>query len=87
MNACKVLELATNYNIEKIIELAKQEKANTEPKDFSKVEAVLHEGWREIYSSLDEEHKKAFWRNLIRSIEIEWTTDVKQITRVNFLNP
>ena len=33
MNACKVLELATNYNIEKIIELAKQEIAENATKE------------------------------------------------------
>lgn len=70
--------------IEKI-ELAKQEKENTEPKDFSKIETVLHSGWQEIYKALDAEHKKAFWRSIISSIEIEWSTDVKRITKVNFL--
>lgn len=70
--------------IEKI-ELAKQEKENTEPKDFSQIESVLHEGWREIYKALDDEHKRAFWRSIISSIEIEWTTNVKRITKVNFL--
>jgi hypothetical protein len=70
--------------IEKI-ELAKREKEDTEPKDFSKIETVLHSGWQEIYKALDAEHKKAFWRNIISSMEIEWTTDVKRITKVNFL--
>lgn len=67
------------------IELAKHEKENTEPKDFSKIEGVLKEGWQEIYNALDEEHKRAFWRNIISSIEIEWDDKVKRITRVNFL--
>ena len=70
--------------IEKI-ELAKQEKENTEPKDFSKIESVLHEGWQEIYKALDDEHKRAFWRNLISSIEVEWHGNIKRIKRVNFL--
>jgi hypothetical protein len=69
--------------IEKI-ELAKQEKSNTEPKDFSKIESVLHEGWQEIYKALDEEHKKAFWRGIISQIVIEWTDDVKRIKKVEF---
>ena len=69
--------------IEKI-ELAKKEKEHTEPKDFSQIESVLHEGWQEIYKALDDEHKKAFWRSIISSIEFEWTTDVKRITKVNF---
>lgn len=69
--------------------MEKLEKAETEldsvtPRDFSKVEAILHEGWRSIYDSLDDAYKRAFWRSFIRSIEIEWTTDVKKITKVNF---
>jgi hypothetical protein len=69
--------------IEKI-ELAKLEKENTEPKDFSQIESVLNEGWREIYKALDDEHKRAFWRSIISSIEVEWTTTVKRITKVEF---
>jgi len=53
-------------------------------KDFSKVEAILHDGWQAIYNRLDDEHKRAFWRSFIRSIEIHWTTDKKEISRVNF---
>lgn len=70
--------------IEKI-ELAKQEKNSTEPKDFSKIETVLHEGWQDIYNALDDEHKRAFWRNIISSIEVEWGGKVKRIAKVNFL--
>jgi DNA invertase Pin-like site-specific DNA recombinase/flagellin-specific chaperone FliS len=66
------------------LELAKQERNEVEIKDFEKIEAVLHEGWREIYKALDDEHKKAFWRGIISSIELEWTTDVKRITKVIF---
>lgn len=66
------------------IELAKFEKENTEPKDFSKIESVLHTDWKEIYNALDDEHKRAFWRNLISSIEIEWEGNIKRIKRVNF---
>lgn len=67
-----------------MLELAKSERGEMEVKDFEKIEAVLHEGWREIYNALDDEHKKAFWRGIISSIEIEWTTNVKRITKVNF---
>lgn len=69
--------------IEKI-ELAKFEKENTEPKDFSKIESVLQADWKELYKALDDEHKRAFWRNLISSIEIEWEGKIKRIKRVNF---
>jgi adenine-specific DNA methylase len=66
------------------LELAKSERNEIEVKDFTAIEAVLNEGWREIYNALDDEHKKAFWRSIIASIELEWTTDVKRITKVIF---
>ena len=66
------------------LELAKQEQGEVDVKDFEKIEAVLHDGWREIYDALDDEHKKAFWRSIISSINLEWTTDVKRITEVKF---
>ena len=69
--------------IEKL-ELAKQEQRNANSKDFSHIEAVLQKGWKDIYKALDETNRKAFWRRIISSIEIEWTTDTKRITRVNF---
>lgn len=66
------------------LEHAKQEQSKTEVNDFGKIEEVLHEGWREIYKELDDEHKKAFWRGIISSIEIEWTTETKRIAKVIF---
>ena len=67
------------------LELAEKEQHQTQEADFSNVESVLQSGWEEIYKALDDEHKRAFWRNIIASVEIEWTTDVKRITKVNFL--
>lgn len=67
------------------LELAQHEQNEISVTDFGKIEEVLQSDWREIYSALDEEHKRAFWRNIIASIEIEWTKDVKRITKVNFL--
>lgn len=66
--------------------LEKAEAENGAPalKDFSKVEAVLHSGWREIYKKLDDEHKRSFWRSFIRSIEVDWDGKVKKVKRVNF---
>jgi DNA invertase Pin-like site-specific DNA recombinase len=66
------------------LELAKSERNEVEVKDFEKIEEVLHSGWEAIYKELDEEHKRAFWRGIISSIEVNWTTEVKEITRVNF---
>lgn len=67
------------------LELAEKEQHRTKTQDFEAIEAVLTSGWRDIYNALDDEHKKAFWRNLIHSIEVEWNTNVKRITKVNFL--
>lgn len=66
------------------LEAAEAEQHEVVMKDFSKVENILHEGWQGIYSHLDDEHKRAFWRSFIQSIEINWTTERKEITAVNF---
>lgn len=66
------------------LELAKSERNEVDIKDFEKIEEVLHSGWETIYKELDEEHKRAFWRGIISSIEVNWTTEVKEITKVNF---
>lgn len=68
----------------KLLEEAEAEQGEVEVKDFGKIEAILHDGWKGIYAKLDEEHKRAFWRSFIKSIEIDWTTDKKEITKVNF---
>jgi DNA invertase Pin-like site-specific DNA recombinase/chorismate mutase len=66
------------------LDLAKQEQGEVEVKDFGKIEEVLNEGWQEIYNALDDEHKKAFWRSIISTINLEWTADVKRISEVKF---
>ena len=63
---------------------AEAEQRTVVVKDFSKIEAILHSGWKEIYNALDDAHKRAFWRSFIQSIEINWTTETKEIARVNF---
>ncbi len=63
---------------------AETELRNTPVTDFSKIDNILNSGWREIYNALDDEHKRAFWRSFISSIEIEWTTETKKVKRVNF---
>ena len=69
--------------------MAKLEEAEAETTeivqhDFSKAEAALAGGWKEIYNALDDAHRRAFWRSFIQSIEINWTTESKTIERVNF---
>lgn len=57
------------------------------PQDFSAIEEALGGDWRDIYNMLDDEHKRAFWRKYIKSIEIDWTVKGKgnkRITKVNF---
>lgn len=52
--------------------------------DFSRAEAALAGGWKEIYNALDDVHRRAFWRSFIQSIEIKWTTEEKIIEGINF---
>jgi DNA invertase Pin-like site-specific DNA recombinase len=67
-----------------LLEKAEAERTNVPKKDFGKVEAILHSGWEAIYSNLDEAYKRAFWRSFVQSIEIDWTTERKEIVKVNF---
>lgn len=67
-----------------LLEKAQAEHDNVEVKDFGKIEAILHSGWEAIYDNLDDAYKRSFWRSFIKSIEIDWTTKKKEITRVNF---
>lgn len=66
------------------LEKAEEEQGKIVVKDFTKIETILESGWREIYKNLEDEYKRAFWRSFIQSIEIYWTTDKKEITKVNF---
>jgi DNA invertase Pin-like site-specific DNA recombinase len=56
----------------------------TVAKDFSKIEAILHDGWRAIYDSLDDSYKRAFWRSFVKSIELDWDGEDKAIKDVTF---
>lgn len=66
------------------LEMAEAEQGTAPEKDFGEIEAILHDGWRTVYKKLDDEHKRSFWRSFIRAIYIDWTTDKKEITRVDF---
>jgi DNA invertase Pin-like site-specific DNA recombinase len=67
------------------IDSATQEAAeiSTEP-DYERVEALLSDGWQDIYNELDAEHKRAFWRSLVSEIHITWTNDQKTVDDVIF---
>lgn len=64
-----------------LLEAAEAERGEIAVKDFTHIEAVLHDGWKPIYNALDDAHKRAFWRSFVKSIEVDWN---KKITRVNF---
>lgn len=66
------------------LDAAETEQGEIIVNDFSKIDAILHDGWKGIYKSLDDAHKRSFWRSFVRSIDIDWTTEKKQICRVNF---
>lgn len=66
------------------LETAEAEQGTVIVKDFSKIDAILQDGWKAIYNNLDEAYRRAFWRSFVQSIEINWTTKTKEIARVNF---
>lgn len=66
------------------LEAAEAEQKQVPVKDFSKIEAILHDGWKTVYNELDDPHKRSFWRSFIRAIHVEWTNAKKEITRVEF---
>jgi hypothetical protein len=73
------------FQYEEMMErLAQAEAMQDQPvaKDFSKIETILHDGWRAIYDSLDDSYKRAFWRSFVKSIELDSKT--KAITNVTF---
>jgi DNA invertase Pin-like site-specific DNA recombinase len=68
----------------KKLEDAKAEQGEVVLKDFSKIEAILHTGWRDIYKSLDDAHKRAFWRAFVDRIDVDWYGTDKKIKGLNF---
>ncbi len=64
------------------LEKAKAEQSVVMVKDFSKIDVILHAGWREIYDKLDDAHKRAFWRSFVDSIDVDWEN--KRIKDVHF---
>ena len=54
------------------------------PKDFSKIRETLSAGWKSIYESLDNYHKRAFWRSFVKEIQIDWGASKKDIDDIIF---
>lgn len=67
------------------IEAAHEEQSflHNEP-DYERIEQMLSSDWKEIYSELDAEHKRSFWRSFIDEIQIDWSNDVKRIADIKF---
>lgn len=64
-----------------------EEAGNTAKKelaDFSHIRKTLSGGWKVIYESLDNDHKRAFWRSFVKEIHIEWNKTTKDVTHVEF---
>ena len=55
-----------------------------EPKDFSHIKEILSGGWKQIYETLDNDHKKAFWRKFVKEIKIDWSKEYKEIADIIF---
>lgn len=67
------------------IEAANEETSalHDEP-DYERIQQLLSGDWKEIYSALDAEHKRAFWRSFIDEIHVDWTKKVKRIENIIF---
>lgn len=70
--------------VAKIEEASNEQAAIDAEPDYEKIQKVLTSGWKDIYKKLDGEHKRAFWREFIREIHIEWTPYKKKIKNIDF---
>lgn len=67
------------------IEAANSELAElTDTPDFERIKSILGSGWKNIYSELDSEHKRAFWRSFVEAIYVDWTRESKGIKDIKF---
>ena len=66
------------------IEAANSEMADTDSTDFEKIKSILDEGWKDIYLSLDDEHRRAFWRSFVEEIIVDWDKNTKGIKDIIF---
>ena len=58
--------------------------AKSEPQDYSHIKETLSGGWKVIYESLDNDHKRAFWRSFVKEIYIDWGKSNKDIKDIIF---
>ena len=63
----------------KLAEIPKE----TAPPDYKRLQNTFSGNWKELYESFDNEHKQAFWKSNIRSIQIDEET--RKIAGFKFL--
>ena len=51
--------------------------------DYESIKGKLTSDWKDMYKSLDANHKKVFWHNIIRNIIIN---EQKEIVDLDFCN-
>lgn len=68
----------------KIEEATNEQAALHDEPDYEKIQQLLSGDWKDMYSELDAEHKRSFWRSFVESIHIEWNKDVKRVIDVKF---
>ena len=59
-----------------------QSKDNTP--DYERIEDILSKDWKEVYQSLTDESKRAFWRSFVKEIHVIWDRNQKEIENVVF---
>jgi len=57
-----------------------QEPADKKPPDFSTVEALLQNNFRQIYDTLTREEKRTLWRSVIKEIRIDSENNITGIS-------
>jgi hypothetical protein len=52
-------------------------------RDLTRIEEILKSDWKTVYSELDEPHKQAFWRNLLKEIRLDFDESKRLGSRVD----
>lgn len=81
-----VEEYDTKYEalMNQIAEATQEITQEVDAPDYNRIKAILTSNWQEIYKALDTDHKRAFWRSIVKEIHIDWTTENKAIKEVIF---
>lgn len=64
---------------------AEQDILSEEP-DYEQIRQILSDDWKTIYSNLDAEHKRSFWRSFVEEIHVEWNKQTKRVIDINFFS-